>query len=108
MLIWGGYAHSGPWRWSFRSDFYIFDLRFGFPTSKNIIYVTSNPIVPLLEISGGSYYYMAHWFQNGSECTNHLAGLKYIFLYHATAPKQYLIPEFLKHSHKVCLIIQFV
>ena len=50
----------------------------------------------------------AHCFQNGSERTNHKNGLKYIFLYLTTAPKQYLIPEFLKPGHKVCLIIHFV
>ena len=50
----------------------------------------------------------ARCFQNGSERTNHLNGLKYIFLYLTTAPKQYLIPEFLKPGHKVCLIIHFV
>ena len=52
--------------------------------------------------------YVSHWFQNGSQRTNHLADLKYIFLYLTTAPKQYLIPEFLKPGHKVCLIIYFV
>ena len=57
-----------------------------------------------LQIFNGS----PHCFQNGSERTNHKNGLKYIFLYLTTAPKQYLIPEFLKPGHKVCLIIHFV